>query len=258
MIVAALTQARAACTSRSRSCGRARKPTRSSRWHAATGATLSVAHRNRYHPALPVLQRYLADGTLGPRPRDPGTRQGRSARRWPGSVRARRTPLQHRDAVHRRADCVHGRHPSAGTPGDVARTCTRAMKASASSSATRCTRASTRQRGVPIFYDSKKGRARPRQALACRFSASGASWTSAWTSNRSCTCGRAIRSEPDATPRSVGTADVGGAWACRSRCLSFTGASSDHVAAVEDLLACDPRGARAALRACRPRAKPSR
>ena len=30
-----------------------------------TGATLAVAHRNRYHPALPVLQKYLADGTLG-------------------------------------------------------------------------------------------------------------------------------------------------------------------------------------------------
>jgi predicted dehydrogenase len=29
------------------------------------GATLAVAHRNRYHPALPVLQKYLADGTLG-------------------------------------------------------------------------------------------------------------------------------------------------------------------------------------------------
>ena len=30
-----------------------------------TGASLAVAHRNRYHPALPVLQRYLADRTLG-------------------------------------------------------------------------------------------------------------------------------------------------------------------------------------------------
>jgi len=29
------------------------------------GATLAVGHRNRYHPALPVLQKYLADGTLG-------------------------------------------------------------------------------------------------------------------------------------------------------------------------------------------------
>ena len=29
------------------------------------GAALAVAHRNRYHPALPVLQKYLADGALG-------------------------------------------------------------------------------------------------------------------------------------------------------------------------------------------------
>ena len=30
-----------------------------------TGARLAVAHRNRYHPALPVLQRLLTDGTMG-------------------------------------------------------------------------------------------------------------------------------------------------------------------------------------------------
>ena len=30
-----------------------------------SGARLAVAHRNRYHPALPVLQKYLADGALG-------------------------------------------------------------------------------------------------------------------------------------------------------------------------------------------------
>ncbi len=121
-----------------------------------TGASLAVAHRNRYHPALPVLQRYLADGTLGRileiRARGKEDQRGGGqdlcvlgghlfnvATMFTGAPTACSATIQQQGRPATRRDVHEGDEGVGLIVGDEVHA-----------------RFDT-QRGIPIFYDSKKG-----------------------------------------------------------------------------------------------------
>ncbi|AMY09627.1 putative oxidoreductase YcjS [Luteitalea pratensis] len=120
-----------------------------------TGTSLAVAHRNRYHPALPVLQKYLADGTLGRileiRARGKEDQRGGGQDLWvlgghlfnvatlfTGAPTACSATIQQQGHPATRSDVHEGDEGVGLIAGDEVHA-----------------RFDT-QRGIPIFYDSKK------------------------------------------------------------------------------------------------------